>query len=442
MPLHRPIQRLHSKSLRLPGLPGRTVRARLTWLYGSLFLASGIVLLVITGVLWSNATSGTLTAFSPVPNQVFNITGIGSKGGETITVGGRAQFAAAPPNARADTNSGPAQRRAQVVSKLKALAGEQHSSDLRDLLLYSGIAVAIMAILAVGVGWMTAGRVLRPLRSMTGAVRDISAHNLNERLHVEGPDDELTRLGNTFDQLLSRLERSFESQRLFAANASHELRTPLATMRAAIDVALAKPQPAPPETVRLAERLRDQLDQIDRLLDSLFSLARAQTGAADPGRPQSLDALVDSAVARRAGSIRRARLTIERNGSETAEVVGDTELLSRMVENVVDNAVRHNEPGGWIRLSCATEDDVVVLTIENGGRLLDHDAVAELGRPFRRLGPARTGSTSGTGLGLSIVDAIATAHGGRLVLDARLDGGLRVRIELPHHALELAGAPA
>lgn len=448
MALHRP----HLTSIRLPGLPGRTVRSRLTWLYGSLFLISGIVVLVITGVLWNNATSGPGQAFAPVANQVFTITGIGGGGtavnsGDQVgvtAVGGRhrlaPQTANKPGRAMAATLSPRAQRK-QVVTRLKALTAEQHSSDLRDLLVYAGIAVAMMAVLALGLGWLTAGRVLRPIRTMTDRVRDISAHTLDERVGIEGPDDELTRLGNTFDELLGRLERSFQAQRLFAANASHELRTPLATMRAAIDVTLAKPEPPPPETARLAERLRGELDHVDRLLESLLALARAQTVDGGGGR-QSLDDLVGSAVARHTGAIRQARLAVEREECASAQVAGDAALLARMVDNVVDNAVRHNQRGGWIRLSSEVDGDWAVLTVENGGAVLEQDGVAELVRPFRRRGPERTGSDAGFGLGLSIVDAIAAAHGGTLSIDARPDGGLRVRVELPRYEPDLAGALA
>src|SRR5262249_29015563 len=194
-----------------------------------------------------------------------------------------------------------------------------------------------------------------------------SHHNLHERLAVPGPDDELKDLGDTIDDLLGRLEGAFAAQRRFVANASHELRTPLTTMRAAVDVAAAKPGPVPAQTIALAPRLRRELDQVDELLEGLLVLARAQHGML-PGRAtQSLDDLVASALADRAGAILAMELTVEHAHADAARVEGSRVLLRRMVDNVVDNAVRHNEPGGWIRVATTLDGPVVSLVIETGG---------------------------------------------------------------------------
>ncbi len=324
--------------------------------------------------------------------------------------------------------------------QLQTVAADQQSSDLHELLLYGGIALGIMALLSIGLGWLTAGRVLRPLRTITAAARRISATNLHERLHLEGPGDELKELGDTVDQLLGRLERSFQSQRQFVANASHELRTPLATMRASLDVAMAKPEPIPPQTITLADRLHDELDQVDRLLESFLALARAQRGPVDEDVAVPVGLLAAAALEDRGDTIAAMFIVVRQDDDPEARVSGNETLLARMVENVIDNAVHHNTMNGWIRVRTEVEEDMVRLTVENGGPVLDGEAVKDLTQPFRRLGAERTGSDAGFGLGLSIVAAVAEAHGGRLELDTLSDGGLRVLIELPVAARSLAGA--
>jgi signal transduction histidine kinase len=248
---------------------------------------------------------------------------------------------------------------------------------------------------------------------------------------LSGPEDEIKELGDTFDALLERLERSFEAERRFVANASHELRTPLATMRASLDVAMAKPGPVPPQTAVLADRLRRELDHVDRLLASLLTLAQAQRApAADEGRV-SLDALASAAVEQRSATISSMGLRVDQQRCPDAWVLGSEILLSRMVENMVENAVKHNEPEGWVQLQTALDGSVVRLVVENGGPVLRHEDVNELARPFKRLGAERTGSDRGNGLGLSIVQAITEAHDGVLDLRARSEGGLRVVVTLP-----------
>ena len=394
-------------------LPRRTVRLRLTVLYGVLFVLSGAVLLAITsGVVYSRSS---------------------------VQAAAAGQQGAQSPLAKA-------QSRIQALQhELAAVQQAQHSGISRDLLTGSVIGLGIMTVASVALGWGIAGRALRPLRQMTAATRRISEDNLHERLAVSGPDDELKDLADTIDGLLERLEGAFAAQRRFVANASHELRTPLATMRASLDVAMAKPDPAPPQTVALAGRLRAELDQVDRLLDGFLTLARAQHGT--PGREMvSLGNAVSAALAARAGAIAARNLTVDRGGAgpdtvrDGAWVTGNQTLLYRMVDNVIDNAIGHNQDGGWIRVTTGAAGFAWMI-VETGGPVLDQRLVAQLARPFRRLAADRTGSGQGAGLGLSIVSAIATAHGGVLDLHARPEGGLRVGIGLPL-AGRAAGVPA
>jgi len=410
--------------MRLPGwmrrpvwlqLPGRTVRVRLTALYGIMFVVSGALLLAI-------ASGVAVVRSSSVSRAV--------PGRATVTPG------TALDRAQARIHH----LQAQVQSLQAQVSGQPGQGRLsRDLLIASLFALAVMTVVSVALGWLVAGRALRPVREMTAAAQRISEHNLDERLAVLGPKDELKELGDTIDGLLERLEIAFRAQRRFVANASHELRTPLTTMRAALDVALAKPEPAPPQTAALAARLRRELDRIDRLLEAFLVLARAQHRSLPGQADLPLDYLTANALTGQAAAIRARKLTVKETSEPGgAGVTGSAALISRMVENVIDNAVCHNTDGGWIRVTCRTADGQASLVVENGGPLLEQDQARELSQPFRRIGADRTGSDKGSGLGLSIVAAIAEAHGGSLDLQARPGGGLRVSILLP----AVAGVPA
>ncbi len=325
---------------------------------------------------------------------------------------------------------------------------QAHAAASHQFLLGSLIALGVVAVLSVVMGWVVAGRVLRPLRVMTAAARRISADSLHERLAMPGPGDELKDLADTIDGLLARLESAFAAQRRFVANASHELRTPLATMRASVNVAVAKPGPVPAPVAVLAGRLRGELDKADGLLEGLLTLARAQHGEL-PGRDGvPLDYAVSASLAARVGAIGARNLLVHYDsGPDGSWVRGSQPLLRRMIDNLLDNAIGHNRPGGWIRVATTVAPNgagrQARLVVENGGAVLDPGQVAGLGQPFRRLGADRTGS-GGAGLGLSIVAAIAEAHGGGLRLDARPEGGLRASVALPvtGAAPALAGTPA
>jgi signal transduction histidine kinase len=316
------------------------------------------------------------------------------------------------------------------IERLDAAAHRQHAAELHQLLLQSGIALALMAVVSIALGWLVAGRMLRPLRTITATTLRISQHNLHERLAMEGPRDELKDLADTIDGLLARLEAAFTAQRRFVANASHELRTPLAMMRTSLDVAAGKRVPPAPQLQALDSKLREGLDQADRLLESFLTLARAQNGAVPEPTTVSLVELLSAAIDARADRIAERHITLRRRLVDV-QVVGSEPLLARMVENVVDNAVRHNECSGWIRAETRGDGEAARLVLANGGARLEEAKVRELGQPFRRLAADRTGSQSGLGLGLSIVAAIAEAHGGTMRLTALAEGGLQVLIELP-----------
>ncbi|MBO0774096.1 MAG: HAMP domain-containing protein, partial [Actinobacteria bacterium] len=378
MILRRAIQALRGWALN-PRLPVRTVRTRLTLLYGALFLVSGAALLAIAYTLTWNATKPPGTT--------------------------RGHIIRHPGN----------QRPAHTLREPKPdLLASQHATVMHQLLISCVIALAITAVLSIALGWIVAGRVLRPLRTMTAATQRISDQNLHQRLAVAGPADELKQLGDTIDDLLARLETAFDAQRRFVANASHELRTPLTMMRTALDVATRKPGPPAPGVTALAGKIRAGLDKADRLVESFLTLARAQHGGTIRTSTVALDQLAATVLAEHSAAVSDLRLTVEQD-HQHAPVPGNQPLLTHLAGNLIGNAIRHNQPGGWIRVATATGagTGTARLIVENTGPVLDPDRVGELLQPFRRAAPDRTGpGGTGAGLGLSIVAAIVATHHG------------------------------
>ncbi|RSN71763.1 MULTISPECIES: sensor histidine kinase [Actinomadura] len=410
-------------------LPRNTVRLRLTLLYGALFLLSGAVTLGITFFLVDRATQG-----------VYFYQG---EDGITTSI----KEMRDPPRKR-----GPAQRDDSDTGnrgltppddiddrQIAALARHQKERQRRTQLVQSGIALGIMSLASIGLGWAVAGRILRRLRVITAATREISATNLHERLALPGPTDELKDLGDTIDGLLARLEAAFEAQRRFVANASHELRTPMARQRTLSQVALADPD-ATVESLRDAHlRVIAAGRHQERLVAALLTLARGQAGI-ERRVPVALDRLTGQVVAARRAEAERRGVTLDAALGE-AVAAGDPGLAERLVINLVDNALRHNVPDGGVTVATGMDGDRPVLTVENTGPVVPPDALERLFMPFQRLGTERTGRSEGLGLGLSIVQAIATAHDADLRAEPRPGGGLTVTLRfLPAPAAAAGGA--
>jgi signal transduction histidine kinase len=384
------------------------VRLRLTLLYGALFLVSGAALLAITYFLVARQYMGN--------EKIFGI-GIPAGGGDLST------SIPVNPDTVAPPPSGSLIGQALIVDRNSEAA-------LRELALQSGIALAIMAILSIWLGWLVAGRVLRPLRTITDAARDISATSLHRRLALEGPDDELKQLANTVDGLLGRLESAFDAQRQFVANASHELRTPLTYERALLEVALADPN-ATAETLReTCERVLVAGEQQERLIEALLTLSRSQRGL-DQHEPFDLAVVTAEVLETRRPEAERRRLRLDAALDE-APTMGDRRLGERLVANLVDNAMRHNVPAGRIEVATGTKNGHAVLSIANSGPVVPSGELDRLFQPFQRLSADREdGRDDGVGLGLSIVQAIATAHEATLTPRARPEGGLAIEVRFP-----------
>jgi signal transduction histidine kinase len=293
-------------------------------------------------------------------------------------------------------------------------------------LVNSGIALAIVAVLALITGWLVAGRMLRPIRTITRTARRISSTSLHERLALDGPQDELKELGDTLDDLFGRLDAAFEAQRHFVANASHELRAPLTRQRALIQVALADPD-ADFTSLRAAhERVLASEQHLEQMIDGLLALTRGQAGLE---RREHLDLATVAAQVLRVRDAETADLGLDvRATLAPASTAGDPRLLERLIANLIDNAIRHNIPHGHVEITTGTRHQRAFLMVTNSGATIPPEEVPRLLQPFQRLQGARTNHAGGSGLGLAIVDAIAAAHRATLTAQPGADGGLTVEV--------------
>lgn len=287
------------------------------------------------------------------------------------------------------------------------------------------LAFAGTTAIAVALGWLIAGRVLAPIKRMTEVAHSVTDERLDERVAQEGPRDELRELGETLDAMLDRLRSSLDAQRRFVANASHELRSPLTVIRTETEVTLADPDATAEDFRAMARIVLEATDRTEALLDGLMVLARSQRGLLRSDRVD-LCTVSRRAAAGGMGAARTAGVRIEVEADGSATVEGDEPLLERLVANLVDNAVRYNQPGGWVVVRAGGRDGEARVEVENSGPSVPPEAVDRLTQPFERLDRAR--ESRGTGLGLSIVRAVAEAHGARLGIAAPEAGGLRVRV--------------
>ena len=406
-------------------LPRRTIRLRLTLLYGFVFVVCAATLLGATYALVAHQYTGDF--FIKTARGVVAVKSAGTAGNTVKTAPREVVPKILFPGLI--ITQPPTPSPADMVAQAHA----QSTAALHKLLVDSAIALALMAMVSFWLGWLVAGRALRPLRTITNAAREISASDLHRRLALSGPDDELTELAGTFDGLLARLEASFEAQRRFVANASHELRTPLTLARALVEVALADPD-ATTESLRATlEQVLAASRQQEQLIEALLMLSRSQRGL-DHYQPLDLSEGAGDAVEGIGdGVLVEAQL-------EPAETSGDAALVGRLVANLIGNAVRHNVDHGWVSVSTVTRKGKAVLSVSNSGPVVPPDELERLFQPFQRLDGRREARRDGLGLGLSIVEAIATAHGAEVVVRARRDGGLDVEVSFP--AAILAPRPA
>ncbi|MEV5750007.1 HAMP domain-containing sensor histidine kinase [Actinoallomurus sp. NPDC052308] len=387
------------------GLRPRTVRLRLTALYGVLFAVSGAILLGVTYLLVRHATG---------PRRVLYRTG---GIGPVVSGGGAFTQQPLPPDLQ------------RLSTRLDAEVTRQHAAQMHALLVQSGIALAIMMVVSVVLGWLVAGRVLRPLRTMTSTIQRISARNVHERLAVEGPRDELKDLADTVDGLLGRLETALGAHKRFVANAAHELRTPLTLEHALLEETLTDRTATLASFRATSERVLAISEQQERLLEALLTLATGERGLERRER-FDLAELTGQALLAPRPQVDRLGLRIETR-TPPAPAAGDPALAERLVANLLDNAVRYNVPGGRVEVGTTTEAGRAVLSVRNTGPVIPPDRVADLFEPFQRLAGRIARDDGGHGLGLSIVRAIAAAHDATVTAHARPEGGLDVEVRFP-----------
>ncbi|MCE7009022.1 ATP-binding protein [Kibdelosporangium philippinense] len=365
-----------------------SVRTRLSVIYGLVFMAVGVVLVVINYLLLMGVLPQPAAFVAAVP-------GYAIPDGVTTTA------------------------RMQTVDTV----ADYRASTIQTMLLTSGIALLAAGAIAALMSWYIAGRVLRPVHTITATARRLGAESLNRRIYLDGPDDELKELANTFDGMLDRLASAFDSQTHFVANASHELRTPLAVQRTLVEVAMADPK-ASPELRRLGEHLLVTNERSERLIEGLLVLARSDRGLR--GRvPVRLDQVAETVLLGSIGLADQYNVTIKKN-LRPRTVAGDPVLLERLITNLVHNAIRYNVSDGSVSVEIA---DSPALRVVNTGPVVPVEALPGLFEPFRRL--ERTSTSGGSGLGLSIVRSVVKAHDGSIGVAARPSGGLDLRVDLP-----------
>ena len=375
-------------------MPPRTIRLRLTVLYGVVSVLSAAVLLAITIMLADGLTPRT----TPVPGQ-------------------------------AATTSGQ-QALAQALARIAQLQAQLRQVDpLHQLLVAAAAALAIMAGASIALGWVVAGRALRPLRAITTATQQISEEDLHRRLAMPGPRDELTNLADTIDGLLARLQAAFEGQQNFVANASHELRTPLAASRTILEVALADPAASAAALRSACQDVLIEERHQERLIDALLTLARSQRGL-DRRKPLDLGAITTDILRTREPDAASRDVTVSASIA-SAPVLGDDGLLRQLAANLIDNALRHNVPHGTLSIHVTSDRDHSTLKVANTGPVIAQDEIGRLLQPFQRLSSRRPADDDGLGLGLPIVAAITRAHHATLLVSPGDCGGLNIEASFP-----------
>lgn len=384
-----------------------TIRVRLTALYAFAFFVAGAILIALMYLYLAQSLQNRPAALQGIVQQFRNERGL--------------------PNRPVIDN---------LFTAVAAQAERERQETLQGMLVWSLVSLGAVGVAAGGFGWLLAGRALAPLQNVTATARRVADRSLHERIALEGPDDEIKELADTFDAMLERLDHAFDGQRRFVANASHELRTPLAINRTLIEVALDDPD-VPDATRQLGENLLEVNRRNERLIDGLLVLAKGEQRL-DTYATIDLADIAHRAITTAGPDAREAGILLNSDVVH-AFVIGDPALLERLAQNLIDNAIRYNiGEGGWVHVGVSGDSRYSRLSVVNTGPVVAPFELAGLFEPFRRLASSErimeTGQPTGSrgaGLGLSIVRAVAVAHGGDVHAEARPQGGLVVTVTLP-----------
>ncbi len=396
--------------------PRITIRARLTLTYAGLVTGCGAVLIAVVWVFMRFVPYYAIRSTNPTAIATGTATSSPATQGSDVQLDPSSPFAT-------------------------TFAVTSEGDFLKLLLLISVAALAVLAVLSGVIGWIVAGRVLRPLKTINEAATIAATGSFDHRVGLQGPRDEIRDLSDTFDGMLAELGRSFEAHRRFAANASHELRTPLATTQTMIDVALADPDSDVDALRTLLERIRTVNRANAQTVESLLDLADIGRHRL-PASPVDLQAVADEVVQATAALALENEVSVllrplDSEGPRPI-VSGDAVLLRQCLSNLLQNAVRHNRRGGTARIEVTALTDEVEVSVTNTGPPVAEEVVETLLEPFVR-GAGRTfgtGDGRGRGLGLAIAASVAEAHTGSLRLAANPRGGLTVQFRLPTPAAE------
>jgi signal transduction histidine kinase len=385
----------------------RRMRTRLAVTYAVLFLLAGTALLAVTYTLVATVLfPAPANTSKPIPPREAQLLGLCKPPPTSASLLDECRRVIAAGGGTAD----------QRASELSALRGA------------SLIGLGVLVIASVGLGWLVSGRALRPVRSITEAARQASDLRLGQRLALSGPDDELKQLADTFDVMLERLDAAFTSQKRFVANAAHELRTPLTAMRTAIEVTLSKPTRTPDQLEAMAARVKRSVERAEATAEALLTLATSELGPTTQ-EPVDLATATEDGLDATHAALDQRHIKVDA-ALKPALAHGDRVLLERMIANLVENAVRHNNPGGWIGIRTIQQADTAVFEIANTGPSIPAEQIPTLFEPFARA-QQRLGSSDGVGLGLSIASAIARAHNATITARPRPGGGLEMSVTVP-----------
>jgi signal transduction histidine kinase len=311
---------------------------------------------------------------------------------------------------------------------------ELHRENVEMLRNYSLIGLGGLLVLGAGGGYFLSRKMLKPVDRVSTLAARISSTNLKERINYHGPDDEIKRLADTFDDMLERLEGAFEAQKQFIQNASHELKTPIAIAQTNIEVTEMEEKVTVKEYKRLMEVLKLSLERMNRLSNNLLLLS---AGSQDQSNWSVVDmaSLLKEVAEEASAQATAAGVSLELEpASEEMLVRGDALYLKQAVINLVDNAIKYSKRGGWVHISPHTENSQLVIQVEDSGIGVSPADQQRIFDRFYRVEKSRSRAQGGSGLGLAIVKKIVEDHGGIISVDSTLGKGSTFRIFLPKYS--------